>query len=222
MIIKKLRSSWKSIITFAPEFEGSLDKQTRILTILGNFTRELIFGFVGGLIILYIFQNISPAVKNLQSLLGIIFGFIISSLCADDDVIEWIHRHYGYIIIIDVVIMTIGNLTIPYDPRIRVMLMATIETATWTFWRVGFRSIFNRHLSNDDLTKWDLIANNSGDLGGIIGLSLYFIICEFGGIIVPITSACIIQLIAIVIDAWCDNKVHQRLYNNGKGEQNGK
>ena len=209
-IFKKLINSWKSIITFAPEFKNLLDSETRILTITGNLIRSLLFGISTATVFIAIYSNITPLMRNVESILAIIISFIASSLCADSDVISWIHKHYGSIIILDCIIMAIANSFVIINPNIRIIIVATVNAALFKLWMVGYNSMFNNKLSNDDLTKWNLISSNASELGALLGILVFFIL-EFCNIHISIAMACIIQVIAIIIDGVCDNIVHRHL-----------
>ena len=75
----------------------------------------------------------------------------------------------------------------------------------------GYNSTFNNTLSNDDLAKWDLVLHNANQLGYLLGTVLFFI-TEIVGLHLALYMVCITQVIAIILDACCDNIVHHRLY----------
>jgi hypothetical protein len=107
--------------------------------------------------------------------------------------------------------MAIANYFVLYNPNIRVIIMASVDTVIMTLWMTGYNSTFNNTLSNDDLTKWDLVLHNANQLGYLLGTILFFI-TEFIGLHLVLYMVCITQVIAIILDACCDNIVHRRLY----------
>lgn len=210
-IISKAIRQMKSVLTFAPEFEDKLEKQVRQLGIGGNFLRSAIMGFSSPMIFIAVYSQLTPLMRNTESALIVVFGVIVSALCSDDDIIAWIHNHYGTILTIDCLLMAIANYFVLHNPNIRVIIMASVDTVIMTLWMTGYNSTFNNTLSNDDLTKWDLVLHNANQLGYLLGTILFFI-TEFVGLHLALYMVCITQVIAIVLDACCDNIVHRRLY----------
>lgn len=200
----------KSVITFAPEFGGKLDIGIRHLSIGGNFIRSVIMGFSSPTIFIAVYSQLTPLMKNTESALVVIIGVTVSALCSDDDMIRWIHDHYGTILALDCILMAAANCFVVYNPNVRVIIMATADTVVLTLWMTGYTSTFNNTLSNDDLTKWNLILNNANQLGYLFGTVIFFL-AELLELSPAIYLVCISQVIAIILDAICDNLVHRRL-----------
>ena len=136
-------------------------------------------------------------------------GIIITMILSDNDVIEWIHRNYSWIIVADIITLAVANLFVEINPVTRVIIIATVDLILMRIWCTGYDSALNRVLSGDTLTKWHLVLGNSHQLGYLIGLVAFLVLESHIHLAIPLV--CAIQVIGAIIDGWADNKVHTGL-----------
>ena len=216
-ILKKIWAGIKTLALFGPEFKDQIDPTTRRLGILGNLLRSILLGFSGPPIFIAVYNNIDSITKNIESILVTAIGIVITMILSDDNVIEWIHRNYSWVIIADIITLAIANLFVEVSPVTRVIIIATFDMVLMRIWCTGYDSALNRVLSGDTLTKWCLILGNAHQLGYLIGLIIFLVLESHIHLAIPLV--CAIQVVGAVIDGWADNKVHAGLLRLAEKEK---